>query len=77
MMHAELLGSHCGYNGGSLTIQELLDLLKRIPAKARHNYLMVCFPDGVFHDVTGISFTQSDQAEKWDFKVYVDTEGHK
>ena len=31
MTHTELLGAHCGYNGDGLTLQELLDLLKRIP----------------------------------------------
>jgi len=77
MTHAEVLGSHTGYNGDGFTLQELLELLKRIPAKARGNYLMIVFPDGTQRDITGISFAQSDQAEKWDFKVYLDTQGAK
>lgn len=77
MTHAELLGTHDSYNGHGLTIQELLDILKSVPRQARHNYMMVTGPDGIAHDVTGVHFAQSDQAEKWDFKVYVVRQGSR
>jgi hypothetical protein len=53
-------------NGAGITAQDLLELLQSVPPRVRQNYIMI---DGV--DVTGISFAQSDQAEPWEFKVYI------
>ncbi len=66
--HSTLIGFHGSQRGG-LTVQDLLDLLKSVPAKARQNYVMVAG----MGDVVGIQMAQSDQAEKWDFKVYITT----
>ncbi|HEY1898142.1 MAG TPA: hypothetical protein VGG62_17815 [Terracidiphilus sp.] len=71
MTHTELQGTHEPSNGEGLTIQDLLDLLKRVPAQARGNYLRVNCGDGEVREVTGLQFAQSDQAEKWEFKVYL------
>lgn len=71
MSHDELLGIHGSYGGQGMTIQEMLDLLRSVPRQARHNYLMVSGPNGDVRDVTGIHFAQSDQSERWDFKVYI------
>jgi hypothetical protein len=71
MTHSELLGTHDSYDGHGMTLQELLDLLKSVPRQARSNYLMAAGPDGISRDVTGLHFAQSDQSEKWEFKVYV------
>jgi hypothetical protein len=73
MRHDELVGTHDSHDGQGMTIQDMLDLLHSIPHQARHNHLMVCGPDDVSRDVAGIAFAQSDQAEKWDFKVYIVT----
>jgi hypothetical protein len=71
LLHSQLLGTHDSYDGQGMTIQELLDLLKSVPPKARHNYVMVSHGDAPPEDVTGLHFAQSDQAEKWEFKVYI------
>lgn len=70
--HAQLLGSHIPNDGDDgLTIEQLYQLLGSIPRKARDNYIMILAPDGCAADVAGLQFAQSDQAEKWDFKVYL------
>lgn len=64
MLQSEIHGRHLLGNGEGILLQDLYEFLKRMPRKARGNYLTV---DG--KDVLGISFGQSDQAEKWEFKV--------
>lgn len=66
MLHSEIHGKHLPGNGEGITLQDLYELLKRIPRKARDNFVTV---DG--KDVLGISFGQSDQAEKWEFKAHL------
>ena len=70
LLHSELQGTFDSYDGEGMTIQELLDLLKSIPPKARHNYIMVETEAGS-GEVTGLHFTKGDQQAKWDFKVYL------
>jgi len=74
LLHAELLGRHTGPESQGITVQDLLELLQRIPLRARH-YVQMAGPNDIPVDVTGIQFAQSDQAEKWDFKVYLVGEG--
>ena len=70
MLHSEIQGTHePGASGTGCTLQELYELLRSLPRKARQNYIMT--QDG--EDVTGLHFAQSDQAEKWDFNVYIAT----
>jgi hypothetical protein len=76
LLHSELQGTHDAY-GPAMTIQEMLDLLRSIPRQARQNYLSMVDKDGNIVDVTGLHFAQSDQAEKWEFKVYVVTSNSK
>lgn len=66
----DLIGRHLPNNGDGITAEDLYQLLKQIPRKARENYLMC--GDG---DVTGISISQSDQAEPWDFKIHIKVDG--
>lgn len=77
MLHSQLLGTHDSYDGQGMTIQELLDLLNSIPRRARGNHLMIVGEDGLGRDVTGVHFAQSDQAEKWDFNVYIVSQKEK
>jgi hypothetical protein len=74
MSYSELLGPHEPNHGDGLTVQDLLMLLRSIPVQARNNYVMVIGEGGVPLEVTGVQFAQSDQAEKWEFKVYLKTE---
>ena len=53
------------------TIQELLDTLKQVPRQARHNYLMMVVSPSGSTELAALQFAQSDQAEKWDFRVYL------
>lgn len=73
MMHSELHGTHNNGNreGEGMTLEDLYQLLKRVPLKARENYVMIVDKDCMSHDVIGLQFAQSDQAEKWEFKVYL------
>lgn len=73
MMYAEIHGDHEPNNGSGITAQEMLDLLRSIPRKARDNYLRVIGEDGCPVEVSGLHFGKSDQAEKWEFKVYIRT----
>jgi hypothetical protein len=74
MMHDELIGNaFLPNNGEGITLQDLLELIRKIPAKARQNYVQVNL-GGESAEVTGIAFAQSDQAEKWEFKVYIATD---
>lgn len=75
MMHDELIGQTFEPTGEGLTLQELYDLIRKIPARARQNYVMVTMGDERA-DVTGLAFAQSDQAERWEFKIYIKT-NHK
>ena len=55
-----------------LTVEDFYQLLKRIPAQARReNYLMAALPGCDSRDVTGLQISQSDQAEKWEFKMRI------
>jgi hypothetical protein len=57
-----------------MTLQELLELLKRIPRRVREsNYPMIVYPDNTIGELRSLHFAQSDQAEKWEFKVYIST----
>jgi hypothetical protein len=77
MMHDELTGNtFLPNNGEGLTLQDLLELIRKIPARARQNYVMVSMGDER-GDVTGLAFAQSDQAEKWEFKIYITTDQGK
>jgi len=69
MLHSEIQGQHWPEKGNGITLQDLLELLRRIPRQARDNYVMC---DG--KDVIGLNFSQSTQAEKWEFKVSLVTE---
>lgn len=72
MTYSELLGTHGWSSRQGMTIQEFYELLKQIPIKVREsNYMMVIHPDGSIQDVRGLHFAQSDQAEKWEFNVYI------
>lgn len=75
MTYSELLGAHEPYDPQmGMSIEELYQILRRIPRKVREsNYMMVVHPDMSIDDVRGLSFAQSDQAEKHEFKVYVTT----
>jgi hypothetical protein len=74
MMHDDLIGvSFLPNNGEGLTLQDLLELIRNFPAKARQNYVRVNM-GGESAEVTGIAFAQSDQAEKWEFKIYITTD---
>ena len=50
-----------------MTVWELLDTLRQVPRQARHNYLQLDRDD----PQAALQFAQSDQAEKWDFRVYL------
>ena len=73
MMHSELQGRHEAIDGQAMTLQDLYELLRKIPRKARDNYFSVTSEDGRQADISGVSFGQSDQAEKWDFHVHLIT----
>lgn len=73
MLISELQGTHdlTGGNGGA-TLEDLYQFLKSVPRKVREsNYPEVATPDDRFFEVSGIQFSQSDQAEKHEFKVYL------
>lgn len=70
LLHSELLGTHDSYDGQGMTIQDLLEFLKSVPRQARGNCVMISTNEGPT-DLTGIHFSQSDQAGKWEFKVYL------
>ena len=70
MTRNELIGRHLPGNGEGITGEDLYQLLKSMPRKARGNYLQVTGGG----DVLGLSIAQSDQAEPWEFKLYVVTE---
>lgn len=76
MMHDDLIGqTYLPNNGEGITLQDLLELIHSVPAKARQNYVQVRVGDDLA-EVTGLAFAQSDQAEKWEFKIYIKTD-HK
>lgn len=79
MTLTELLGPHdCHDPQTGMSMQELYELLRRVPRRVREsNYMMVSHPDGSRDDVRGLHFAQSDQAEKHEFKVYVSTTGSR
>jgi hypothetical protein len=70
MTKDELIGRHLPGNGQGITGEDLYQLLRQIPRKARENYLMC---NG--NDVLGLSIGQSDQAEPWEFKLRLVTDG--
>jgi hypothetical protein len=69
--HDALIGRHEPNGGEGLTIRELIDLLRSIPPQARGNYIGVVGEDCIGRDVAGISFAQSDQAQRWEFHVHL------
>jgi len=70
MMHTELMGRHETTDGEAMTLQDLLELLRSLPRQARDNYVTVYSPDNIQRaEVRGLAFAQSDQAEKWEFKI--------
>lgn len=70
MTKDELIGRHLPNDGQGITAEDLYQLLKRIPRKARENNLQVAWGG----DVLGLSIAQSDQAEPWEFRLYVVTD---
>lgn len=72
-MHSELQGRHETSDGQAMTLQDLYELLKKLPRKARDNYFSVASEDGRQAEIHGMSFGQSDQAEKWEFNVHLIT----
>ena len=52
-----------------MTVWELLDTLRQVPRQARHNYLMMVVSPSGSTELAALQFAQSDQAEKWDFRV--------
>lgn len=76
MILSQLHGQHLPQNGEGITLEDLYQLLKTIPARVRRqNYPTVCGPDpaGKQADIAGISFGQSDQAEKYEFHAAIIT----
>ena len=69
MRHSELLGTHGGHDPRRMTVWELLDTLRQVPRQARHNYLMMVVSPSGSTELAALQFAQSDQAEKWDFRV--------
>jgi hypothetical protein len=63
---SSLIGTTKPNNGDGLTVDDLITLLRRLPSRARQNYIMAdC------KDVIGISIGQSDQAETWELKIHL------
>lgn len=73
MMHSALQGRHETSDGQAMTLQDLYEMLKRLPRKARDNYFSVTAEDGKQAEIHGLSFGQSDQADKWEFSVHLIT----
>jgi hypothetical protein len=63
----DLLGRHEPNGGEGLTLEDLYQLLKIVPFQVRRNsYIQV-----EDEDVSGISFSHSDQAQKYEFQAFI------
>ena len=75
MTHAELIGNHLPGNGEGITVQDPARPAALDPGPGAAELPPGHDRRGGSLDVTGIGIGQSDQAEKWEFKIYLKTTG--
>lgn len=70
MSYEELIGRHLPASGEGITGEDLYQLLKSMPSRARNNYVTVA--NG---DLIGLNIAKSDQSQRWEFKLHLIGDG--